>query len=580
MSNNDNNHNKNKQQRQAPRNKPRGSNDRDDRVEEISRPDLGTSSVGQMALQQPMPNFGMGRAMLIELPNSQILTLAQSPFTFSHPQPTGMMQSVHTSAPGAGFTQGFQGLNIKQDAGAFQNRAIKVATGATRSSKPQGKGNSQKSVETSGKAPRPQRPVCPKCGSNEKVHCHNCCGSHFLSQCMGPLDEYGMIPGCFFCGTLDHRTEGCSNHDHSKLEQLARIMLEERMNRPMFHCSIAPNEHQAAQEGGKYYTCRPWSADFALAYEQQNPQYWKDFKYNRNASQDEVLTVDNSWNNPSQHKTPNKDPRAPSEKFYAYRTYFPPGQSRKRGRENELVDAASNKRLDEGETWDRRESRGMMRYLELYEKGEENKDAKQKGSRCDNCYIYGDHKTQDCRWACGSCGGRDHKKWDCPNFRSACTCHRHSPGHLMDECPIMCTQAFCDEEHQRGQHRAVNCSQCCVCGRIGHWWSDRCPEWNSGVTCGAGCRSHFSFQHDLWREGKTGPRAEMSSRCRSGCPRYFCDVHCQKCLMKTTEVDRHEPCVAIIEQHVQCGREGHNCVKFGQSCKECFPDGELDKEEA
>jgi hypothetical protein len=50
--------------------------------------------------------------------------------------------------------------------------------------------------------------------------------------------------------------------------------------------------------------------------------------------------------------------------------------------------------------------------------------------------------------------------------------------------------------------------------------------------------------------------------------------------MKTTEVDRHEPCVAIIEQHVQCGREGHNCVKFGQSCKECFPDGELDKEEA
>jgi hypothetical protein len=217
--------------------------------------------------------------------------------------------------------------------------------------------------------------------------------------------------------------------------------------------------------------------------------------------------------------------------------------------------------------WDRTTSQGRERYLETLAASLKRKESEQGDDaddlQCQNCSVWGDHRNSECLWHCGSCGERGHKSWDCVRVREQCICAGATPGHLRDDCPVICYQPF----RYDLEHSAISCGQCCSCGEIDHSYDQGCDKF--ATICGCGSISHFSFEHDYKM-----PDATKRARCRPGCPLYFCDIHCQKCLMKTTEVDRHEPCVAIIEKHVQCGWEGHNCVKFGQSCKECFPDGE------
>jgi hypothetical protein len=80
---------------------------------------------------------------------------------------------------------------------------------------------------------------------------------------MGPANRYYMIEGCLYGGTTDHMTEQCFSYDTSKPEELAQIILKERMNRQMLASSIALKKHPSALEGGGYHTCQSRSAYFA-----------------------------------------------------------------------------------------------------------------------------------------------------------------------------------------------------------------------------------------------------------------------------------------------------------------------------
>jgi hypothetical protein len=48
---------------------------------------------------------------------------------------------------------------------------------------------------------------------------------------MGPVNRYCIIEGCWYGGTTDHMTEQYFSYDTSKPQELAQIMLKERMNR-------------------------------------------------------------------------------------------------------------------------------------------------------------------------------------------------------------------------------------------------------------------------------------------------------------------------------------------------------------
>ncbi|KAF4630190.1 hypothetical protein G7Y89_g7953 [Cudoniella acicularis] len=83
--------------------------------------------------------------------------------------------------------------------------------------------------------------------------CSNCKREdHYLNRCVGPVDSCGFIPGCFYCGGMNHILEGCEHFDKFHPEYLARAMLKFRQNKPPFQCTLAPQEHPLAQPGKKY----------------------------------------------------------------------------------------------------------------------------------------------------------------------------------------------------------------------------------------------------------------------------------------------------------------------------------------
>ncbi|KAF7937155.1 uncharacterized protein EAE98_001469 [Botrytis deweyae] len=258
------------------------------------------------------------------------------------------------------------------------------------------------------------------------------CGQkgHRAVRCPGPPDQVtGQIHACAFCNSRAHISEQCKDNfdagNAKDWEALEKIMLVIRRNLPMLACSVSPNAWPNSKAGEVYENCRPWTGDYALKYEAENPDYAKKYVVNKLKEDDIDLGADPWWANPFSK--------------LRYRLFVPKPIrvvdseyiiSKKRELvDREMTDDEPSRKIQKIDAAESKFGSTILSQAS-YAPGsntpvqtkvkQEPRDPSYNafdiiGSFMPNCTNCGDeeHKPKDCLQSCGACGATNHLKDNC-----------------------------------------------------------------------------------------------------------------------------------------------------------------------
>ncbi|TGO17338.1 hypothetical protein BTUL_0018g00050 [Botrytis tulipae] len=423
------------------------------------------------------------------------------------------------------------------------------------------------------------------------------CGQkgHRALRCPGPPDQVtGQIHACAFCNSRSHISEQCKDNfdinNQKDWDNLERIMLVTRRNLPMLACTISPDAWANAKAGKIYEHCRPWTGDYALKYEAENPNYAKKYVVNRFKEDDVDLGVDPWWASPVSELrymlTVPKPTRVVDSDFIIFR--------KRKSEDEEMTDVDSSRkyqRTDGAEsnidsTTVPKASSAPQPVSAVEANAQQEQRAPRDntfdlaGSFMTNCTNCGDkeHESKDCPESCGNCGSPEHPKDDCMEpDENTCVCQPF-PRHISADCTIECNSALC---LGREKHRAVSCvMQCCQCG------VSVAPDFE-GSPPTRGLKRHPAIKCPLKRTDCAhcheyhvtahcpSMMTDYPEACKSKyCGIWYCETHCQNCFFNGHKRDKCPNTVIVKADQsfvLKCPASSHPEMVLGaqEHCPAC-----------
>ncbi|TGO59675.1 hypothetical protein BCON_0042g00430 [Botryotinia convoluta] len=421
---------------------------------------------------------------------------------------------------------------------------------------------------------------------------------HRALRCPGPPDQAtGQIVACVFCNSRGHISEQCKDNFDPKNEKdwagLEKIMLFIRRNLPMLACTVAPGKWPHAKPGEEYENCRPWTGDYALKYEAENPDYAKNYVVNKLKEDDVDLGADPWWTDPSPKLRYRLFVPKPSRVVDSQYVLF----KKRKLADEEMADADQSRKVQKtGGDESNIDSTIVPQASSAPESNspvQTNVQQEQRaptdnafdlaGSFLTNCTNCGDkeHESKDCPESCGACGSPDHPKDECMEPEENCCVCQPFPQHLVEKCPVECKSPYCYGE---AKHQAVICpNQCCQCGAAalpdleGHAQTRglkkhpaiHCPL--KRTACAHCHENHITAQCPSMM-------TDVPDACKSkDCGIWYCETHCQKCFFNGHKKDKCPNMVIVKADQsfgLKCPVASHPEMVLGaqEHCPACHSD--------